>query len=177
MGSSIHTASQEILQQGIELLETITQADYTRQHAFAQNASIGAHYRHCLEHFEPLLELDSDVINYDARKRDLDLETDLSTAFERTWEYAETCDYFTLFPLNKPVKVITKVSYAGQEETEVMSTLEREWMYCISHTIHHYAIISLICRQQNISVPPDFGVAPSTQKHLQKLELDKAASL
>ena len=177
MGSSIHTASKEILQQGIELLQTITQSDYTQQHAFAQDASIGAHYRHCLEHFEPLLNMDSGIINYDARKRDSLLETHLPSALDRTNAFLETCDYCTLFPLNKPVRVIAKISYSRQNQTEVISTLEREWMYCISHAIHHYAIISLICHLQNISLPGDFGIAPSTLKHYQELELAETTIL
>ena len=177
MGSSIHTASKEILQQGIELLQTITQADYTQKHACAQDASIGAHYRHCLEHFEPLLNMDTEIINYDARKRDPILETHLPSALDRTKAFLETCDYCTLFPLNKPVKVITQISYSGQKQTQAISTLEREWMYGISHAIHHYAIIRMICRLQNIVLPKDFGIAPSTQKHYQELEMAEAANM
>jgi hypothetical protein len=32
----------------------------------------------------------------------------------------------------------------------------------VSHAIHHYALIGLICDMRKIPVPQDFGVAPST---------------
>jgi hypothetical protein len=35
-------------------------------------------------------------------------------------------------------------------------------MFSISHAIHHYALISMICRYLGITLPEGFGVAPST---------------
>ncbi|MFW6292999.1 MAG: hypothetical protein ACOC7V_11860 [Spirochaetota bacterium] len=43
---------------------------------------------------------------------------------------------------------------------EADSTVERELAMLASHTVHHYAIIALILRIQDVPVPEEFGVAP-----------------
>ena len=48
------------------------------------------------------------------------------------------------------------------------STLGRELLFLLSHTIHHYALIDLLLREEGFEVPPDFGMAPSTLKHLER---------
>ena len=48
------------------------------------------------------------------------------------------------------------------------STVHRELQFILSHTIHHYALISVICQLWGYAVPEGFGVAPSTLKHQQK---------
>ncbi len=45
------------------------------------------------------------------------------------------------------------------------SSITRELDFLLSHTIHHYAIIAVLCRLQNVEVEPDFGVAPSTLRY------------
>ena len=44
----------ETLRQGEMLLAEITDENYTRKVPVAFNASIGGHYRHCLDHFRTL---------------------------------------------------------------------------------------------------------------------------
>ena len=46
----------EVLIQGETLLAEIENDDYIRKLPGAFNASIGGHYRHCLDHFRTLLE-------------------------------------------------------------------------------------------------------------------------
>ncbi len=46
----------ETLQQGETLLADISDVTYTCKVPGAFNASIGGHYRHCLDHFRILLE-------------------------------------------------------------------------------------------------------------------------
>jgi len=42
----------------------------------AFNASIGGHYRHCLDHFTSLLRgLDAEAVDYDHRERDARIES------------------------------------------------------------------------------------------------------
>src|SRR6266516_2901734 len=60
----------ETLQQGETLLTEISDQTYTRKVPIAFNASIGGHYRHCLDHFRSLLDsaMNGDL-NYDHRER------------------------------------------------------------------------------------------------------------
>ena len=45
------------------------------------------------------------------------------------------------------------------------SSVARELDFLQSHTIHHYAIIAMLCRLQNVVVEQGFGVAPSTLRY------------
>jgi len=45
------------------------------------------------------------------------------------------------------------------------TSIKRELAFLLSHTIHHYAIVAIICRLQGLSVEDDFGIAPSTLRH------------
>ena len=177
MENHIHLAISEILHQGMELLGAISTEQYIQPHAAANNASIGKHYRHCLEHFEPLLKLvDHDLIDYDARNRDTLLETNLTAASDRTHQFITLCDQLTTRSLDQEVRVRCKVAYTDADEPAVQSTLAREWMYGVAHAIHHYAIIRIICSLQGIELSPNFGVAPSTEQYLKEQQLALASN-
>ena len=61
----------EILLQGIGLLESLDQEAFTAANPLGGGASIGAHYRHCLDHFRQLFAgLENGMIDYDARTRE-----------------------------------------------------------------------------------------------------------
>ncbi len=84
----LRSAALAVLDQGLDLLASLENADYKRPLPQAFNASIGGHYRHCLDHFERLLVAGADVIDYDSRQRDERIERDPALAAERTRELA-----------------------------------------------------------------------------------------
>ena len=47
------------------------------------------------------------------------------------------------------------------------SSVSRELVYLIEHSIHHYAIIAIALRNEfgHVKIPADFGVAYSTSRH------------
>jgi hypothetical protein len=49
----------------------------------------------------------------------------------------------------------------------VTSNVAREVMFCVGHAIHHYAILKLLCAGAGVELPYEFGVAPSTLRHLE----------
>ena len=156
----------EVLDQGLNLLEALDEASYTTKIPKASNASIGAHYRHCLDHFGSLLEgIDDGFIDYDARKRDPLLETDRGAAVEMTRFLIHQAEKLDQACLKKSVRIRCKISYESQEVPTIDSNVDREIMFCISHAIHHYALIGMMCRLLEIPLPEGFGVAPSTIKH------------
>lgn len=166
---STKAAVLEALRQGECLLEAIDDQTYNRGVPAAFDASIGGHYRHSLEHFEALLPngaVATAEVDYDARKRDAQVEKDRSHALERTRslarEFEANVDTDTLA---SPVNVRCKVSYIENDSPLVASTLGREAMYAVVHAIHHYALISLMCRLMQVRLPAGFGIAPSTAKH------------
>jgi len=64
--------------------------------------------------------------------------------------------------------VIYNVSYTDDREVvPVSSTVAREIMFCVGHAIHHFAILKMLCAARSVALPYEFGVAPSTLRHLE----------
>ncbi len=64
-----------------DLLKGLSQEQYNRQLEILSNASIGQHVRHILEFYQCLFKGEqSKEVNYDARQRDLKLESDVHFA-------------------------------------------------------------------------------------------------
>ena len=68
--------------------------------------------------------------------------------------------------LQKECSVVYSVGYGSNEAELVQSNVARELMFCVGHAIHHYAILKLLCAARAVGLPYEFGVAPSTLKHL-----------
>jgi uncharacterized damage-inducible protein DinB len=156
----------ETLGQGEALLTQLSDEDYTQKVAVAFSASIGGHYRHCLDHFRSLLESATrGDLNYDHRERGTLIESDRFAALNATRELRE--DYQRLDPmlLTRPLGVTCKTSYATNGSQASPSTVGREIMYSVAHAVHHYALIGVMCGVMGVRIPAGFGVAPSTLKH------------
>jgi uncharacterized damage-inducible protein DinB len=156
----------ESLAQGEILLGAITDEDYTRKLSLAFNASIGGHYRHCLDHFRALLEAAaSGDLNYDHRERGTLVESDRFAALNATRELRESYERLDPVFLTRPLAVTCKTSYASNGSQTSPSTVGREIMYSVAHAVHHYALIGVMAGIMGLKMPPGFGVAPSTLKH------------
>jgi hypothetical protein len=156
----------ETLDQGEALLQEINDDAYTRKVAVAFNASIGGHYRHCLDHFRSLLDAATDGdLNYDHRERGTLIECDRFAALNATRELREGFAQLDPIFLARELAVTCKTSYAASGSQESPSTVGREIMYSVAHAVHHYALIGIICGLQGVPAPAGFGVAPSTLKH------------
>lgn len=164
----VQTALIETLRQGAHLLESLTDSVYQEKVPEVYDASIGGHYRHCLEHFQALVSEDGRV-DYDARKRDRLLETDRGRALQATGSLLDHFERMDPSILARTVEVRCKVSYLGDAAPWVASSLAREAVYSVVHAVHHYALIGVICGLRGIKVPDGFGVAPSTAKYRQEL--------
>jgi hypothetical protein len=156
----------EVLNQGETLLGEIDNGSYVRKLPAAFNASIGGHYRHCLDHFRSLL--DSAVagdLNYDHRERGTLVESDRFAALNATLSLRD--DYQQLWAdcLDRELNVTCKTSYAASGSQVSPSTVGREVMYVVAHAVHHYALIGIMGGLMGLKMPVGFGVAPSTMKH------------
>jgi len=77
-------AAIETLRQGEAFLAEISEENYTRKVPAVFNASVGGHYRHCLDHFRNLLAAaGSGELNYDHRERGTMVETNRFAGPER----------------------------------------------------------------------------------------------
>ena len=156
----------ETLAQGEALLPQLTDEAYTRKVAVAFNASIGGHYRHCLDHFRSLLDAVADGdLNYDHRERGTLIENDRFAALNATRELRDAYEQLDPVFLMRPLKVTCKTSYATSGSQASPSTVGREVMYSVAHAVHHYALISVMCGIMGLKMPAGFGIAPITVKH------------
>ena len=163
----------EILTQGESLLAEIDDDIYTRKIPAAFNASIGGHYRHCLDHFRSLLDSSSaGDLNYDHRERGTLIENDRFAALNATHELRSGFQSFPADCLSRELNVTCKTSYASDASQFSSSTVGREIMYVVAHAVHHYALIGIMGGLMGLKMPPGFGVAPSTLKHQQTVTAD-----
>lgn len=153
------------LQQGLDLLAGVDDQTYARRSPSLPPHRAGAHLRHILEFYECFLEgAPRRVIDYDGRRRDLRTETDRTYAVRRIHDLIEglrgAC-------LEGDELIEVRVEDApGDESGWLKSTPGRELQFLRSHTIHHYALIAVTLQSLNHPVPADFGMAPSTLRHL-----------
>lgn len=160
----------ETLAAGEILLGEIDDSSYTCKVPVAFNATIGGHYRHCLDHFQSVVEVAiSGDLNYDHRERGTLVETDRFAALNATRKLRERFEVLDPYALKRVFRVTCKTSYANPESQSAMSTVGRELMYSVAHAVHHYALIGVMGGLMGLKMPPGFGVAPSTLKHQQQL--------
>ena len=167
MTSSLNTAIKDVLQQGCIFLDRIVDETYARPLEGELAASLGAHYRHVLDHFLCLAEgIRTGQVNYDQRRRNPQLENSVTCARLVTEGLIDELGGLSLEILKVECTVTYSVGYGAAETEAVRSNLAREVMFCVGHAIHHYAILRLLCAGAGVQLPYEFGVAPSTLKHL-----------
>jgi hypothetical protein len=164
--SALIESALEILAQGEVLLGEIENDNYTRKLPVAFNASIGGHYRHCLDHFRSLLDaaLVGDL-NYDHRERGTLIENDRFAALNVTHELRAGLQSLCPESLGRELNVTCRTSYSATGSQSAPSTVGREMMYVVAHAVHHYALIGIMGGLMGLRLPGGFGVAPSTLKH------------
>jgi len=162
----ITSALNDTLNQGIALLETLSDDEYTQPCQLAYGASIGEHYRHILEHFIAIYESHAEgFVNYDLRKRNPEIQTVRTTAISVTQNIIQSISSLSEEVYEESIVINGKLSHHSEDSMHLNTSVGREVAYSIAHAHHHYAIIGIICNFLNKELPAEFGVAPSTSKH------------
>ena len=166
---SLVVAVGDVLQQGIGWLDEISSEVYVRPlDASPAACSLGTHYRHVLDHFLCLVEgLRTGQVNYDRRQRNPQLEESMEYARLTSEGLMEEFRGLSAADLGRACTVTSSVGYGTSGAEAVASNVGREIMFCIAHAIHHYAILKMLCTGMGIELSYEFGVAPSTLKHLE----------
>jgi len=140
----------------IDLLNQLSQKEYSNSCAELSNATIGEHTRHIIEMFQCLENrYDCGVVNYDNRERNSRIQTDTAFAIENIVMIQQNVD--------KKNKNIELLQVIDGEEIRIESNYFRELLYNLEHCIHHQALIKVAILQcETVTVNPDFGVARST---------------
>lgn len=149
---SIHKSLNEL----IDLLNQLSQIEYSKSCPDLSNATIGEHTRHIIEMFQCLEnQCDSGIVNYDNRMRNIRIQTDTLFAIEN----------IVTIQINLDKKNINLelLQVIDGEEIRIASNYHRELLYNLEHCIHHQALIKVAVLQcETVKIDPNFGVARST---------------
>lgn len=157
--TGVVAANLTVLDQTISLLQRLSPDQYRQPVASVFGTSIGAHVRHCVDHHLQFLRgLDSGRVDYDARDRDSDVETSLARGLLSVQQLVER-----IASVDQRRQVLwIRVDQDAQEDGWQISSFGRELAFLLSHTVHHQALIAMICRHLGVPVEEDLGVAPAT---------------
>jgi hypothetical protein len=169
--TSLSRAVRDVLEQGKLFLDRVGHDTYARSLEGVFAGTLGAHYRHVLDHFLCLVEgFRTGEVNYDERRRDPQLERSVEHARLVTEELIHEFSRLPASVVQRECVVTYNVGYGENGSQAVTSNAAREIMFCVGHAIHHYAILKLLCASVGVPLPYEFGVAPSTLKHLETVE-------
>ncbi len=167
MVSILHDITGSV-RQAITLLEGLPESLFTKVEPPAYESSIGAHLRHNIDHYHSFCRgWAGGEIDYDHRRRDPRLEREPPLA--KAILEGVVADLSELSETEMERSVRVKMDCGDQSEWTT-SSVKRELQFLLSHTVHHYAVIGIICRLEGHPLPDDFGVAPSTLKFRQAQE-------
>lgn len=159
------TTAKKNLKQLMDLLNSISESDYTKKTEVLSGATVGQHIRHILEFYLLLVSGSfTGIICYDKRQRDLRIENSPSFAKETIERLLPAID-----TIKEEDQIILEADYTndGKSVNAIKSTAGRELAYCIEHSIHHQAIIKagLIAMGLSDKTDEHFGVAYSTIRY------------
>jgi uncharacterized damage-inducible protein DinB len=146
------------------LLDGTSDLDYHSRPEGGVSGSVGGHVRHCLDHVRAVLDAAAGgLLSYDCRARDTVIEHNRTLGIQALRQQGRRLEAMAGGPANQPVRLQALVDTSGAT-VEVSSSLGRELVFVLQHTIHHQAIVALLLAARGIEIPPQFGYAPSTAR-------------
>ncbi|MDD5150289.1 MAG: DinB family protein [Flavobacterium sp.] len=161
----MRTYCQENLNEIKKVLLQLTNEQYDHKAILLSQASIGQHIRHIVEFYQcVLLGLDTKIVNYDNRKRNLLIETDRNFAIKIINAINSYLDQDI-----PDETIVLEGNFCAEEgkQTQIKTSIFRELAYCLEHSIHHQALIKVgLLELDRLSFIDDtFGLAPATIRY------------
>jgi len=151
-----------LLEEMHALIDGLDDVEYAMPAPGRSSGGIGGHMRHCLDHVRALLTAtNTGLCAYDRRQRNTGIETDRAEAMRASFQLMSAIGRLDPSLLERDVLVETQLDHGGAMIT-TRSTVARELMFVISHTIHHNAIVAQMLRARGVTMEPRFGLAPAT---------------
>ena len=172
-------------------------ADSTQSRS-QERGTVGCHFRHLLDLCRAVvsavdrLGLSADtsamiLLDYDARRRDSELEKNRLLAYEEVSELLSRCselEQHKQLAQLMSAQVLIKTEHNGAtcsaenavqaQPLVVASTMAREMNFAALHATHHFALVNQLLVQQGITVAQQAAVAPATKRFFR--ESDQKAS-
>lgn len=160
--------SEHCLDQCEILLSLLSEEAYIQQ--TQDSASIGTHMRHLQDRFQCLFNgLPDRTVDYDARKRDKSIETNMAaTRFATVTLKRRLSDLqrHEKQGIEQSVELLVRESaHHASPQVSVSSNLQRELMGLITHATHYLALMVMIGKQWGYEFDKDLGKAPSAIIH------------
>jgi uncharacterized damage-inducible protein DinB len=157
MFNSLIASNIALLGQARDVVASLNVQQFSQApHGF--HSSIGQHIRHILDHYRSLLNAQGDVVDYEKRERNTPVENDPAQALAHIAQVSQQ-----LYQLKaRALRLQIEACHADAQVTLAASSTERELMFVLSHTVHHFAIVGIYLRVLGVNAPADLGVAPST---------------
>lgn len=160
----------EVLTQAQSYVEVITPAQYSEIISSQFMSSAGAHMRHIIDHYQAFIDgIETGIIDYDSRRKNMAIEIEPQLAWSKLAQIKAKILSLDEQSLYQEIMLTTEVSISECTVQKVSSSLARELIFVGSHAIHHFAMIKQIANMQQVALPSNFGIAPSTATHLRKV--------
>lgn len=128
-----------------------------------QNATIGQHLRHTLDHVRTVTSLDAKgTLDYDSRERGTPIEHDHGAALT---EIARLIALLAAHPSEDLSLTLVAIVTPDGDRVRMRTTQARELAFVLSHTVHHAATIRSIAASFGLAPSAHIGVAPATESH------------
>ena len=151
------------LEQAERLLSRMENVDYAFSDIAFFGSSIGQHLRHCFDHYLSFIwGASSGKIDYDHRQRESEIECLTEGALACLEAIRNDLQSLKNQDLTGNQRIRVKMDCGDGENAWQESTFGRELQFLVSHTVHHFAIISGIAGRKGLILDESFGVAPST---------------
>ncbi len=172
IAEAVITGNIEALDQGIELVENLTDEQYQYVASPYVSSNIGQHFRHLVDMFFSIVNgSESGEIDYDFRRRGASIESSRLVAISemkniKNWLLNIQKNTQIVEGLNQPISLKSEVTLNQTSSVTFESSLLRELVFTSSHAVHHYAIINIIAKMQGVKTDTSLGIAPSTASFL-----------
>jgi hypothetical protein len=143
----------------VDLLNQLSEKEYSSSCFELSGASIGEHTRHIVEMFQCLNQnYDLGIVNYDKRERNVLIQTNTDFALQMILDVKNS--------IQKEDKKLELQQMIDGTAIKIQSNYYRELLYNLEHCIHHQALIKVaILKFENVAVNDNFGVARSTVEY------------
>ena len=159
------------LQQIVSVIETVQNLNSIKKNYLYIECNLGKHIRHICDHFLALKHgINTKLVDYNNRNRGTKIETDSDVAMLQLQQLIDWLKSYetetNLVDLDQDIQVFSEIDCLQTQNMNFKSTVAREFLYLINHTIHHAAHISIIAKQHGVEIPLNTGMAPCTMTFL-----------
>src|ERR1700759_5451467 len=133
------TPLRQLILQLLDVLENLSDQQYSTPVDLLSGATIGQHIRHIVEFFQELDKgYESGIVNYDRRSRNLVLEGSRVLGISELSEMLHSIDRS-----DKDLVLVADLTAGESEAAVVRTNYYRELLYNMEHIVHHMALLRI----------------------------------